>query len=271
MKIFDFNIHLPDVKHEDVNVVIAQDMSLSMGGVYRAFDIHASFIGSVSGCNVLLFNTQLFDDEGMEAFCDNTVAFRQTSSFTALIDFRRSDIRGYLQKVKLAGVKGIMFNSYLQQISDEDFELVYNVSKIAADNNMFVCIDGSYGTSKMYTYDNLKLACYIADRITAVPIVIIHSGGYRIMEAMLLAADKKNVWLDTSFSLPYYIGSSLEQDYAFAYKRLGTDRIVYGSDYPYENSERAIDIHLDFFRKYEFSDTDIDNIFFNNAKRLTIF
>jgi uncharacterized protein len=265
MKIFDFNIHLPDIKDEDVNVVIQQDMNLTTEGVFRAFEIHEPFISNVEGCNVLLFNPRLLDGHTVDTFFSKTSSFRQKGAFTTIIDFRRADIAEYLQMVKNAGIKGIIFNSYLQEIADSDFASVLNACKIAAGLGLFICIDGSYGTSKMYTYDNMKLACFIADNITSVPIVIIHSGGYRILEAMLLAADKKNVWLDTSFSLPYYIGSSIEQDYAFAYKRIGTHRVMYGSDYPYDNSDNAIKIHLDFFRKHNFTESEIEHIFFNNA------
>jgi predicted TIM-barrel fold metal-dependent hydrolase len=120
----------------------------------------------------------------------------------------------------------------------------------------------------MYQNDIMKLACYVADHITQVPIVIIHSGGYRIIEAMLLALDKKNVILDTSFSLNYYLGSSLEKDYAFAYKRMGAKRVLFGSDVPYVNFEDVVSQQLDFFNRFGFSSADLDDIFYKNAWRL---
>jgi predicted TIM-barrel fold metal-dependent hydrolase len=161
-----------------------------------------------------------------------------------------------------------MFNSYLQKIGENDFARVIQVCQYAASKGLILCLDGSYGTSKMYTYDNMRLACLVADAVTSVPIVIVHSGGLRIMKAMLLAMEKKNVWLDTSFSLPYYLGSSIELDYAFTYKKIGTDRVVFGSDIPYLNSEESVKIHMSFFEKYHFSSQAIDNIMCQNARRL---
>src|SRR5687768_17037322 len=120
----------------------------------------------------------------------------------------------------------------------------------------------------MKIFDNIKLACFISDFISKVPIVIVHSGGYRVIEAMLLADSKPNVWLDTSFSLPYYIGSSVEKDYAFAYKKIGTNRIVYGSDHPYNSFDEALHIHQSFFDRYNFTQAQQDDIFFNNAVQL---
>ena len=269
MKVFDFNVHLPFSVNEDVNIVIREDMRLNMNDVFKALELHSAFIEPLEGANFLLFNTVLF--EGMDTgknFLEERAAINPGYCFTTLIDHRRKDLIEYMERIKAAGISCIMFNSYLQKIADADFKGVYKACKFAEENKMIICIDGSYGTSKMYEYDNLKLACFIADRVAKVPIVIIHSGGCRVLEAMLLAADKKNVWLDTSFSLPYYMGSSLEKDYAFAYKKIGTERVVYGSDYPYENSISALDIHLRFFNDHRFDSRAIEDILYNNAQRL---
>ena len=102
-----------------------------------------------------------------------------------------------------------MVNSYLQKITIKDYDLVIKAFKYASKLGLLLCIDGSYGTSKMFKYDNLKLACAVADKIPLSKIIIIHSGGFRLIQALLLALDKKNVSLDTSFSLPYYKNSSI--------------------------------------------------------------
>ena len=267
MKIFDFNIHLPFVQDEDVNKVIHNDMNLNAEGIVKGFKVHQPKFEALEGANFLLFNLDLFS-ESIEEF--NTISSKNLSytSITALVDFRRYDLLEYLERVKAQGVRAIMVNSYLQQISESDFLNVAKVFKFAEENDLIICIDGSYGTSKMYSYDNLKLACFAADITSKVPILIIHSGGLRVKEAMLLAFDKPNVYLDTSFSLPFYLTSSLEQDYAFAYKKIGANRVVYGSDIPYLNSETAITAHLDFFKKYRFSDKEMEDIMFNSAINL---
>jgi predicted TIM-barrel fold metal-dependent hydrolase len=269
MQVFDFNIHLPSVFHEDVNVVIADDLSLSAENVIKGFELHLPAFKNVQGANFLLFNTNLFDQNFNLLHFKSIVQSKLShSSFTALIDFRRTDLFEYLERVVSSGVNAIMFNSYLQQIAEQDFTLIYRVCKFVEEHGLIICIDTSYGTSKMYAYDNLKLACFISELITKSPIVLIHSGGYRILEAMLLVLDKKNIYLDTSFSLPYYIGSSLETDYAFAYRKIGYHKILFGSDHPYLNYSSALETHLSFFAKHKFSSTEIDAILFDNAIRL---
>lgn len=270
MEIFDFNIHLPYLQDPDINVVINNDMNLDNDELVKGLQVHQSKLKDLVGANFLLFNTDLFSSS-VEGFISQASNHTNYISLTALIDFRRHDLIDYLEKVKAQGVKAIMVNSYLQQISEAEYLKVFEVCKFAEANEIVICIDGSYGTSKMFSYDNLKLACFISDLVTKVPIVIIHSGGLRVKEAMLLAFDKANVWLDTSFSLPFYLGSSLEQDYAFAYKKLGADRIIYGSDIPYLNSEKAIEIHLDFFERHKFSERSIEKIMSENAVKLLNF
>lgn len=269
MKLFDFNIHLPQKVSEDVNDVIDDDLNLTVEGLINGLHRHYSTIKSVSGINVLLFNQRLFHNESdLSTFTTELKKKFESFLLTALIDFRDPLVNQCLDNAKAAGVSAFMFNSYLQKIADSDFERVLNVCKYAERNKKIICIDGSYGTSKMYAYDNMKLACFVADNITNVPIIIVHSGGYRILEAMLLAMDKNNVLLDTSFSLNYYLGSSLEQDYAFAYKKLGSGRVLFGSDIPYVNFPEILKQQMDFFHKAGFSSADLENIFYKNSIQL---
>lgn len=267
MKIFDFNIHLPYIKHQDVNVIIEQDMTLDINGIEKGFMVHKSDIGKCDGANFLLFNTALFKEDVSPFFKSVQTVIKQVK-YTALINFRDKDVIQYIDNIHAAGVHAIMFNSYLQKIGEKDFSAVINICKYASSKRLIICIDGSYGTSKMYTYDNMKLACAVADEITNTPIVIVHSGGYRLIEAMLLAADKRNVWLDTSFSLPYYINSSIEVDFGYVMRKMNLERILYGSDHPYINFDEAFAIHINFFNRYKFSDSEIEKVMWYNAQQL---
>lgn len=264
MKIFDFNIHLPYSKNDDVNQVIFQDRNLGISDISKGLRFYKEHFIKINGANILLFNTSLLDNDISSLNHDLSNVF-ETFYITNLIDFRRLDIKDYLHRAKTSGVNAIMFNSYLQEIADEDFELVLHACHIAESLQLVICIDGSYGTSKMYSYNNMKLICYIADHISKTNIVIVHSGGYNIMNAMLLALDKTNVWLDTSFSLPYYANSSIEIDIAFAYRKMNYQRIIFGSDHPYIKVNDAIEAHLRFFEKYNIPQSSVEDILFNNA------
>lgn len=267
MKVFDFNIHLPFIVDDDVNIVISQDMSLNVEGIRLGLDHHKYVLRHCEGANFLLFNTNLFDND-VSPFFKEVNSSLKIKKYTALIDFRRTDIHDYLDSLVKCGVNAVMLNSYLQKIQDHEFELILKVFQYAESLGLIICIDGSYGTSKMYKYDNLKLACFIADSIHKVPIVIVHSGGCRLLEAMLLSLDKSNVWLDTSFSLPYYENSSIELDFAYALKKMSCNQIVFGSDHPYMEFNETLEKHRNFFEKYRFKDSEIEKILYSNALNL---
>lgn len=262
-KIFDFNIHLPIKELKPIDKVIADDLRLEEENLIQGLNYNRTYLESIEGSNVLLFNTNLFSNP-ISNFLKRAQSFKNIN-LTSLIDFRRNDIYQYIDFLIENSVKSVMVNSYLQNISDEDIPIVLKVFKYCASKGLFIFIDGSYGTSKMLDYDNLKLMCSIAEQIKHTPIVIIHSGGLRVKEAMLLALENQNIYLDTSFSLPFYLGSSLEQDFAFAYKKIGIERVFFGSDMPYNEPTESIYQHLQFFKKYRFSDNEIEKIFCHNA------
>ena len=125
-------------------------------------------------------------------------------------------------------------------------------------------MDASYGSLKMYDCDNLKLVAKIASEVVNTPIVILHSGGSRIFDAMLLVESAPNIFLETSFSLPYYIGSNIESDMAFAYKKIGPDKIIYASDYPYIQHDISLCTALEFFDRHNFYPR-LTKLIFNNS------
>jgi predicted TIM-barrel fold metal-dependent hydrolase len=267
MKVFDFNIHLPYLLNKEVNEVIAQDITLDSIGIQKGFNTHKHVLDDCIGANILLFNTKLFELD-ISPLLKIKEYKEKIIKFTALIDFRRRDIKNYIDNLVKCGVNAVMVNSYLQKINDTDFSNVLIAFKYAQRKGLIICIDGSYGTSKMYTYDNLKLACFISDHIHSSPIVIVHAGGYRLIEAMLLASDKNNVWLDTSFSLPYYENSSIETDFAYVLRKMNCERIVFGSDHPYLPFKDALDTHLNFFKKHDFKKEDLEKILYRNSLEL---
>jgi predicted TIM-barrel fold metal-dependent hydrolase len=63
-------------------------------------------------------------------------------------------------------------------------------------------------------------------------IVLAHAGGHRVLDAFMVAKSNPNVILESSFTLGYFAGSSVERDLAFAMKALPAGRAMYGSDYP---------------------------------------
>jgi predicted TIM-barrel fold metal-dependent hydrolase len=71
-----------------------------------------------------------------------------------------------------------------------------------------------------------------AQEFPEVTMVLAHAGGHRVMDAFLVAKANPRVMLETSFTLNYYQGSSVEADLAFVVRRTHPGRILHGSDFP---------------------------------------
>jgi predicted TIM-barrel fold metal-dependent hydrolase len=266
MNTFDFNIHFPCELQKDTNKNIANDNSMILKDLEFCYENYkSSFKKSFSSANFMIFNQNIFDTENLTDFILKVKSDFPNSIFTNLTDFRKSNVFEYLEVAKSQGVQSVKFHSYNQKIGSEDFGEVLKVAKFAEELGMILNIDTSYGSSKMYSYNNIKLASYISDFVTRTPIVLLHSGGAKVLEAMLLAEEKKNIFLETSFSVPYYIGSSIEQDLAFAYKKIGVERVLYGSDAPYIDLGTSKEVTLNFLEKHSFLSKDIDKILYQNS------
>ena len=267
MNKFDFNIHFPVISNSegDVDKIISNDFELNLCDLNNCYDIHFKELKeNIDSGNFMLFNPNVFDDD-ISGFIGKVQEDFNNSTFTWLLDFRRSDIFELIEKALLQGVSMFKFHSYQQLIKESDYELILSTAKYIQKLGKPICIDTSFGSPSMYKYDNLKFVLYLLEEINNVPVVLLHSGGARVLDAMLIAEAKANVYLETSYSLLYYLGSSVEKDLSFAYKKIGSKRIIYGSDYPYMPMRETFDKTMKFFYENNFNDNDIDNILYKNA------
>lgn len=80
--------------------------------------------------------------------------------------------------------------------------------------------------------------------------VLAHAGGFRAMDAFMVAKSNANVLIDISFTLLYLRNSSAALDVAFLCERLAPGKVLYGSDFPavrfddYLNTARQITARL---------------------------
>ena len=267
---FDFNVHLPCRKGNDVGGRLADEATMSLDELKRCYDSHRPELGKATmGANFMLFNEEYpFGSHVLPQWISEVRRDWTRASFTQLLDFRRDRVDIALDYLRDSRVDGIKFHSYVQKIGEPDFSLVLTAAKAAAERGFFICVDASYGTTRLYDHDNLRLAALLIREIRNVPIVILHSGGARCWEAMLLALEGPNVYLETSFTLPYYRGSSIESDLSFIYRKIGINKVLYASDFPYVSLEESTKSISEFFDRFEFSHGERSAILSENAYAL---
>jgi hypothetical protein len=270
MKIFDFNIHLYSKEKGELSEQLKANTLLNSEDLIQGYNKCKNHLldSGIMSANFMLFNQEIIQDPNLENYMNHVNKDLKGSCFTLLFDFRN---KSYAQNITLAkqlDFKFIKFHCYTQQILESDFDSILNCCKVAQEIGLGICIDASFGTTGLYKYDNLKLAAYLAENITKAPIILLHSGGARVFDAMLIADLNPNVYMETSLSLDFYTGSSIMQDFAFAYKKIGLHRVLYASDYPYKKVDGAIGDLIELCDKYGISDKDKENLFYHNAIEL---
>ena len=266
MNVFDFNVHLSAGTYIKDGRALLEETRMDSQELLDAYGRYAGMLSkTVSRANYMILNPSILSDERAKGLVRTLREGRKHAYITVMIDFRKKDVCREVERAHHLGFDGIKVHSYVQRIAEPDFRKVLKACELAQAKKMFVCVDTSYGTGGLFSFDNLKLAAYLSERVTKVPLVLLHSGAVRIWEAMLIAASGANIYLETSFSIPYLSGSSREADMAFCYKKIGADKIIYGSDFPFVGLDESLDITGKFFKKYRFNPFDTEKIFFGNA------
>ncbi|HMU82512.1 MAG TPA: amidohydrolase family protein [Leptospiraceae bacterium] len=218
--------------------------------------------------NFMFFNHSLFEGTTLSSVVQRIQAQFPGSACTALMNVEKPARLEVLRNLKSIGFCAIKFHPYSQKIESQHLDCILEICGHAQTLGMPIFICTSFGTAKMHDHDGIGLACKIADRISGVPIVLLHAGAIRCFEAFLLAEDRLNVFLETSFSLDYLEGSRYIDDFMFIFKRLGSERILYGSDSPFVRMDSAKEALERRLRGYGFSGAELQNIFHDNAARM---
>ncbi len=187
--------------------------------------------------------------------------------FTLMPDFRNSPVELTVARMADGGFRGITFHSYLQEIREEEYCRVADWSAAAAEAGLLPGFCTAYGSKKLFDYYSLPLVAEVAREVDD-PVVLYHAGGAKVLEAMLLCEMWPNLYLETSFSLSYWAGSSVESDLAFAIRKIGAERVLFGSDAPFVPVAKAIADHEGFFEKFGFSSAQRDAVMAGTAAEL---
>lgn len=264
---FDANIHLPCCSR-DLGERLTEEKDMGGRELIECFDHHLDEISEHSSSgNFMLFNEGLSASDAGQ-FTSHVSHLLPDARFTLLAQLNPLMTPARLNEMCRAGVNAIKFHSYVQDITIDKYRAAVSLAEAAADLGMPIFIDTSFGSTKLYDCDNLKLAAQILKQVSSVPVVLLHSGGARALEAMLLAESAENVFLETSFSLVYYASSTVEQDFAFAYKRIGSQRVIYGSDFPYVGFAESRQVTEAFLQRNEFTKEEQRDIFNNTAMKM---
>jgi predicted TIM-barrel fold metal-dependent hydrolase len=129
-------------------------------------------------------------------------------------------------------------------------------------------IDAFFYGAAAYNLDVLQLIARLSQEVPEARIIIAHMGGFKVLEATLMAKENANLYMDLSFSPLYFEGSTVETDICFAMKKLGPNRLLFGSDFPYMDMEQSILKMRALMERVGFSGGEQARVFGENAREL---
>ncbi len=209
--------------------------------------------------NIILFNSGLLKNLKLN--------FKKDFYFSILADFRDNNNDHFFDILAKKQIKSIVFHPYLQNIKSKDWNDCLSFAKKAENSGLIITICTAYGSKKIYDIDVLPFSLFITKNINS-PIIFSHCGGLKILDAMLISENFDNIYFDTSFSLSYWLGSSVEQDLAFVINKIGINRFLFGSDFPFISMKKSIEDHFSFFDRWKFSFSEIECMMNRNALQL---
>ena len=170
-----------------------------------------------------------------------------------------------LDRIYLKGVRFLKLHSLSQGI-DLASENVHSVVKKASNLGFVILFDG-------WNPEDANMLMKIVDLANENPkgkFIIAHMGGPHFNETVLISVFKmyewyqNNIWVDCSAILYMYANSPYVEQIKWTIRKIGVDRVLFGSDYPVSSVDDAVKA----VETYGFSKDELDAIFYNNSKKL---
>jgi hypothetical protein len=139
-----------------------------------------------------------------------------------------------IERLRCAGCRGIKLHPEFQGIDLADSRLNTFFEEISNDFTVLIHM-GDVLRSASNKSTPQKLAA-ILDRFPSLTVIAAHMGGYHFWEESLEKLAGRNIYFDTSSTLPY-----IEKDlFQRLVRKHGTERILFGSDYPLQSPAQAL-------------------------------
>ena len=167
-----------------------------------------------------------------------------------------------LDRLEGWGVRGVKMMPLLQQVYPDDPRCFRLYQELVDRDMILIAHAGRDPLDRPEVYGTPERFASLAASFPDLKLVLAHLGGLRMWDAVrdhLLAAGE-NVYFDTAY-VSFYMGG---EEMAELIRDIGTDRVVFGSDYPWEEPGRAAEI----IRDLGLSEAEEDAIFFSNAAGL---
>ena len=169
------------------------------------------------------------------------------------------DVEAEIERLVALGVPGFKLHPEYQAFSPDE-ERLDPLYVAAAKHGLIVYFHAGEDNALPDVHSTPEMFARLLDRHPDLTIVLAHMGGWRQWDEVRRRLAGRDVYLDTSFTLPY-LG---EERFAELVAAHGVERILFGSDAPWGGLSRDVAQ----LRAMPFSKDDLDAILWRNAARL---
>jgi len=172
-----------------------------------------------------------------------------------------------LDRLAAVGVRGVKMMPLLQEVFPDDSRCERLYEAVIARDMILVTHAGRDPLERQEIYGTPQRFARTVQSFPDLKVDLAHLGGLRMwddVQKYILSSDllsqSRNVFFDTAY-VSFYMN---EKDMADLILQIGSDRILFGSDYPWEEPGRAAEI----IKRLDLSPQDKDAILWKNASRL---
>lgn len=169
-----------------------------------------------------------------------------------------------IDRIKSLGLCGVKFHPEYQDFLPDE-ERMFPIYQRIAENGLFAVFHGGY--DPFGSPDNIKCTpqrmATVIEKFPSLTFVLAHLGGIYVWDdtEKYLAGRFDNLYLDVSVIASFNID---ENQLLRIVKKHGADKILFGSDCPWDNPSAEIDM----INRLPISDSDKEKIFYKNAHGL---
>ncbi len=145
----------------------------------------------------------------------------------------------YVQAVAATGLKGLKFHPALQRFKPED-KINFPVYDLARSLGLIVLFHAGWDpTYPKELYCSVQSVIEVEKNFPGLKIVAAHMGGLKLSREVLETLVGRDVYFDTAWTAEPWIDDRTMESII---KKHGAEKILFGSDFPWNNPKREIEI-----------------------------
>jgi predicted TIM-barrel fold metal-dependent hydrolase len=232
----------------------------------RLFDCHFHIESGIEQYNITSVSRNVIFN-----FIDNYAKYRNTivvtDAVSLIFEFRNNlaYIKDQLQNKRIQALK---IHSRIQQIGENDYNSLNEALESIMPITVPVIIDAFYYGADIEFQPILKQIVFLCRKFKDVRFIIAHSGGYEVLKYFYHLKNLENVYFDLSFSLAYLKNTSVFMDFKNLVRYGSSRRLLFGTDYPFIDAKKQLDIFMEICAEIKLSEENRDNILYLNSNKI---